>query len=420
MGYNAKFSNNPEILVCGSILGVEKKININKTRVWGIGLHNGLETPNVKDLNMIYAVRGKLSLKKLNSSSSNIILGDPGLLLSRFYKPKNEKKYDICIISHYIDYKYFLNKYGNIFYIINMGTNNIKKIANSINKCNFTFSSSLHGIIFSHSLGIPSVHLEYNQLFSKKNFKFKDYYSILKIPYIKENIRKENLDTIIKKYKNNRNKYLPKNKIIKKIQDNLLFSFPYQKMTYIICTYVQKDNKYINEWCKYHLSIGFDNIYIINNIDDNYIGDYLDNKIKNRVHILNINEKQNQRKYFYKEFYNRFNSIFKWCAFIDITDYIILIKRNTISHFFRDCDSKNISIIKLNYHRQSFNNIIDKSLQKSKNKMNIIFEIQSKSIIKGGFTGNYMNLSQNSEIISKLYLSKNLLLHDKTKFLKKK
>ena len=161
---------------------------------------------------------------------NNITLGDPGLLLSRFFKPKTKKIYSICIISHYIDYKFFKKAYSNKFYIINMGQNHIEEIANSINKCNFTFSSSLHGIIFSHSLGIPSVHLENKVLSSIKNFKFIDYYSVLDIPYIKEDLKKDNLNNIIKKYNNDemRFKYLPSKKIINQIQDNLLSCFPYK------------------------------------------------------------------------------------------------------------------------------------------------------------------------------------------------
>ncbi len=41
-----------------------------------------------------------------------------------------------------------------------MGINDVEKVANEINKCNFVFSSTLQGFIFSHCLGIPSIHVE--------------------------------------------------------------------------------------------------------------------------------------------------------------------------------------------------------------------------------------------------------------------
>ena len=224
MGYKVKFSKDPDIIICGSILG----FNVGHANIWGAGFHSAKDSKNINK-NLFYAVRGRLSLKKLNLKYS-VTLGDPGLLLSRFFKPKTKKKYDICIISHFLDFDFFKKNYSNKFYIINMGRNNVEDIANSINKCNFIFSSSLLGIIFSHSLGIPAVHLENTNLYNTKNFKFKDYYSILDIPYIKEDLKKENINTIIKKYRNNkiRFKFLPNPKIIKQIQDNLLATFPYK------------------------------------------------------------------------------------------------------------------------------------------------------------------------------------------------
>lgn len=226
MGFKVEYSETPDIMICGSILG----FNVKHASIWGAGFHFANESTNIKENNLFFAVRGKLSLKMLNLKY-HITLGDPGLLLSRFFKPQTSKMYDICIISHYIDYEFFTKTYSYKYYIINMGINNIEKIANSINKCNFTFSSSLHGIIFSHSLGIPSIHLENNVLASINNFKFKDYYSILDIPYFKEDLKKENINTIVNKYDNYklRFKFLPSEKVIKQIQDNLLSSFPYKK-----------------------------------------------------------------------------------------------------------------------------------------------------------------------------------------------
>ena len=65
-------------------------------------------------------------------------------------------------------------------------------------------------------------------------------------------------------------------------------------MNNIICTFVQNQNKNINNWCKYYLNLGFDNIYIYNKNDgpSDYIGDFINDKIKSKVHILNLNNKK--------------------------------------------------------------------------------------------------------------------------------
>lgn len=225
MGFIVHFSKKPEILVSGSSLGIINSFDSNP-KIWGPGFHNYEDKIYINNLNNIYAVRGKLSFKKLNVTKK-IALGDPGLLLSHFFKSRAKKDYDICIISHFIDYGIFKKRYGDKFNVINMGSNNIEKIANSISRCNFIFSSSLHGIIFSHSLGVPAIHLENKELVSKRNFKFKDYYSVLDIPYIKEDLKIVNFNTIIKNYSKDRFKYLPNKKLIKRIQKDLLLSFPF-------------------------------------------------------------------------------------------------------------------------------------------------------------------------------------------------
>ena len=70
-------------------------------------------------------------------------------------------------------------------------------------------------------------------------------------------MKKDNLNNIIKKIKDSRIKYLPSRAIVKQIQDNLLFCFPYQKMTNIIWAIYENDIKYINSWCEYLLNLGF-------------------------------------------------------------------------------------------------------------------------------------------------------------------
>lgn len=124
-----------------------------------------------------------------------------------------------------------------------MGVNNVEKVANEINKCHFTFLISLHGIIFSHSLGFPAIHIK-KKLGSKDDFKFKDYYSILDISYFNINLNERKLEEVVKEYTKNKSQYLPSNKIIKHIQDSLIFTFPNQKMENVICS-IAKNEKNI-------------------------------------------------------------------------------------------------------------------------------------------------------------------------------
>ena len=90
MGFKIIFSIKPEIIVCGSILGFNKRLT-TKTKIWGVGFHNKDDITIVKNKNLFYAVRGRLTLNKLNLTS-NIAVRDPGLLLSIFFKPITKKK----------------------------------------------------------------------------------------------------------------------------------------------------------------------------------------------------------------------------------------------------------------------------------------------------------------------------------------
>jgi hypothetical protein len=391
MGYRIKFTYSPELVICGSILHT-KYIKKN-TKIWGVGFHDYNQTTYIKNLNPnnFYAIRGKLSLNQLNFQISDITLGDPGLLLSRFFIPTSKKKYDFCIISHFVDYNTLKQRFGKKYFIIRMNTNNIEEVANSINKCNFIFSSSLHGIIFSHSLGIPAVHLENKILTSQDNFKFKDYYSILNIPYIKEDLKKNDFNDIIKKYqKQNLSKFLPNSNLIKKIQDNLLSCFPFLKLNNIICTMIRKKNIHsiINKWLIYHFNLGFDHIYIFyNDKDYQNISDCIDIKIKNRVHFLNIIKDGINSKSLYISFYNKFKYNFKWCAFLEISEYIYLNKwKNRIK--FLNSKFKNVIYIKLKtlYKQKVIYILRNEKLNKS-----IKFFFEKNTIIKGELSENIFN-----------------------------
>ena len=93
----------------------------------------------------------------------------------------------------------------------------------------------------------------------------------------------------------------------------------------IICAMARCENAYINDWCKYHLDLGFDEIYLYDNdeVDSPYIGDAIQADLKDRIHIINIRGMREQGLQFtiYKQFYFENQDKFDWCAFIDIDEF---------------------------------------------------------------------------------------------------
>lgn len=218
-----KFSYHPDIICCGSIIDLKFP---KKTVCWGCGIHNkDNKPPYTYNKKAYYAVRGKLTAKRLGLK--NIPVGDPGTLAPLFYSKPQKKKYKYAIIAHNKDYRKLHKKFGKKCLVISAKTNDIESFFDQINQCEFIFSSSLHGLIFSHAFGVPALHIEYNKLESKDNFKFKDYYSTLDISYVKQEVY-DDLDFVYS-YIKNAKKYLPSRACIKKIQKGLLDSFPYKK-----------------------------------------------------------------------------------------------------------------------------------------------------------------------------------------------
>lgn len=218
-----EFSNNAEIAITGSILAWPQ---VKHAKIWGCGFHN-FEDKYFGNKDNIYAVRGKLTADKLNLQ--NVVTGEPGLLVSRFYKPSTIKKYKFGIVAHYIDYDFFSKlNLPSYVKVINMGTIDIEKLMDEIYECEFVLSSSLHGIVFAHSYGIPAIRIKHKELTTKNAFKFLDYYSNFKIKFLQKEIKTQaDLDW-------NEFEILYKSRIlltpsladVEKIQNNLLSVFP--------------------------------------------------------------------------------------------------------------------------------------------------------------------------------------------------
>lgn len=242
--FNVRFclqpaNQNASFIGIGSILDMFLSKPINNTNnllhVWG----SGFIMPPISEKEKfcrpvkLHALRGKLTLERckkiLNSDLSNVVLGDPGLLINRiFTNRKKEKLYDVGIICHYVDKNSIwlknikLKKLSFCFIDIQQLSS---AFVQQVSQCKFILSSAMHGLICADSLGIPNKHILLSDRVVGKEYKFKDYYSVFSCPYQEPiDLRKTEIsDSDVERLKK---EYKISSKEINDICDNLIRAFP--------------------------------------------------------------------------------------------------------------------------------------------------------------------------------------------------
>ena len=144
-GYKKK-----HVLAIGTILNRANSASI----VWGSG---GCAR---KAPNEIFALRGPLSAASLNclGVSSPPVYGDPGLLVSLYYKPNVSETSLYTIVPHVHDYELVANwfKSDSGIRVIDLRAD-VDTVLDQIASSRLVISSSLHGVVVSHSYGVPVV-----------------------------------------------------------------------------------------------------------------------------------------------------------------------------------------------------------------------------------------------------------------------
>jgi pyruvyltransferase len=175
------FAKKAELISVGTILN-NTPIEYDGV-ILGSGIHNDARRlPNAK----VIGVRGRLTQKSLGLEYKNIVLGDPGLLVSRILPIGYEKRWELGIVPHFADkgdrvISQWQNKFENKVRVIDV-QRKPEVVINEIASCKNIISSSLHGLVTADSYGIP------NEMFAIRrnmpsihDFKYRDYYSALGI-----------------------------------------------------------------------------------------------------------------------------------------------------------------------------------------------------------------------------------------------
>ncbi|GAA4942994.1 polysaccharide pyruvyl transferase family protein [Algibacter agarivorans] len=215
----------PIYVTAGSILAHINK----KCVVWGSGV---IQDNQIVKPAKFLAVRGPETRRVLMSQGYDVpeIYGDPALLLSDYYNPKLDKKYQLGIIPHYVDYEFVKNSFSHIkdVVVIDLMTNDIEHTTNEILQCKYIMSSSLHGIIVSHAYQIPALWIKFSDKLFGDDIKFKDYFKSVSIePYTPLSIEllndNENFEKLFE-----RDKALPDKNIINNLKKGLMDVCPFK------------------------------------------------------------------------------------------------------------------------------------------------------------------------------------------------
>ena len=162
----------PKFMVAGSMLNHA----IGYTTVWGAGLADIQH--DVSPVATYAAVRGPISCRKVRLQAGHAlsVMGDPGLLMPRFYKPTVPKKYKVCICPHYLHQAEAFEWARGIggVRILNV-FEAPETFAMDMLECEVVYSSSLHGLIFADAYGIPSQWIDGTAKLGGDGMKFEDH-----------------------------------------------------------------------------------------------------------------------------------------------------------------------------------------------------------------------------------------------------
>ncbi|MER8462625.1 polysaccharide pyruvyl transferase family protein [Mesorhizobium sp. M1396] len=115
----------------------------------------------------------------------DIPLGDPGFLSNILVdKPQLGDRIDLAVIPHYVDQTNpYVQRLSELDGVKVLDVHQEPKtFLSTLAQCRYAISSSLHGLIFSESLGIPNAWVEFSNLVAGEGFKFQDWFSLARRP----------------------------------------------------------------------------------------------------------------------------------------------------------------------------------------------------------------------------------------------
>lgn len=151
------------------------------------------------------------------------------------------------------------------------------------------------------------------------------------------------------------------------------------------------DEDYIIEWCEHYYNIGFERIYILEDLngrDRKFIDlQYMKNKVNEDKMIIEQIPHQNQWRT-YPEFYEKHKYEFSWCGIFDSDEFLVLNKHKNIKEFLNDPLYENADVITVNWRMFADNDHLYKTegtvVERFPEPAEYKDPAETKILIKGG------------------------------------
>jgi pyruvyltransferase len=167
----------PVLCLVGSIINhIPNFKGVENVTFLGCGNINGDKIKSIDNINII-GVRGFLTKESLVTSKDIPVIGDPGLLLSNVFPIDKKPTKKIGYIIHSVDRDFFFNNYPDLKVNLINNYQSPEKFIKELLEYEKIVSSSLHGIIFSHSFNKEVIPIKITNKITGGDFKFNDYYT---------------------------------------------------------------------------------------------------------------------------------------------------------------------------------------------------------------------------------------------------
>ncbi len=166
--------------VTGSIFSHQ----VTRGIIWGAGCAfeddlNPAKMPAPSAELRVVATRGPLSKKLVEATGHKpVACGDPGILLPRFYEPKEAPRRNVGILCSWVDHRAVYDAYYPDIPVLD-ASNPIETVIDKICSWDVVVSSSLHGLVAAAAYGKPFVWASFSDKMIGDGFKYRDFFASL-------------------------------------------------------------------------------------------------------------------------------------------------------------------------------------------------------------------------------------------------